>query len=209
MIGPVATGSGSLPRPRHRRATWSGRGLRGRSVWLMTTLRILCAALALLPLFGCASYQIGQRALYRPDIRTVHVPIFESDSFRRNLGERLSEAVAMQIEMRTPYRLADAATADSVLRGKIVTETKRMIAEDQFDQPRVLETDLVCQIDWIGPQGELLAHNISVPLDDYLLVVGHTEQLIPEGGQSMSTTHQEAIERLAEQIVGQMEIAPY
>lgn len=170
---------------------------------------LLVATLVLLPLAGCASYQMGQRALYRPDIRTVHVPIFESDSFRRNLGERLTEAVVMQIESRSPYRVADAATADSVLRGRIVTESKRMIAEDQFDQPRVLETDLVCQIDWIGPQGELLAHNISVPLDDYLLVVGQSEQLIAEGGQSMSTTHQEAIERLAEQIVGQMEIAPW
>lgn len=177
-----------------------------RRAWCLVSLIV---TLGVLSLSGCASYQIGQQALYRPDIRTVHVPIFESDSFRRNLGERLSEAVAMQIAMRTPYRLADAATADSILRGRIVTETKRMIAEDQFDQPRVLETDLVCQIDWIGPQGELLAHNLSVPLDDYLLVVGQSEQLIPEGGQSISTTHQEAIERLAEQIVGQMEIAPW
>ncbi len=41
---------------------------------------------------GCAGYQVGQQALYRPDVQTVHVPIFESNSFRRNLGEQLAEA---------------------------------------------------------------------------------------------------------------------
>lgn len=166
-------------------------------------------SLLLLVLSGCASWRMGQQALYRPDVRTVHVPIFESDSFRRNLGERLAEAVAVQIEMRTPYRVADAASADSVLRGRIVSETKRVIAEDQYDIPRVLDTDLVARIDWVGPQGELLANNITVPLADYQLLVGQGEALIPEGGQSISSAHQKAIEQLAAQIVNQMEIAPW
>ena len=166
-------------------------------------------SLLLLVLSGCASWRMGQQALYRPDVRTVHVPIFESDSFRRNLGERLAEAVAVQIEMRTPYRVADAASADSVLRGRIVSETKRVIAEDQYDIPRVLDTDLVARIDWVGPQGELLANNITVPLADYQLLVGQGEALIPEGGQSISSAHQKAIEQLASQIVNQMEIAPW
>ena len=92
---------------------------------------------------GCAGYRWGQRTLYRPDIRSVHVPVFQSDSFRRNLGERLTEAVVKEIQTKTPYRLASAETADSVLRGRIISETKRVIAENYYDNPRLVETDFV------------------------------------------------------------------
>ncbi len=43
---------------------------------------------------GCAGYRLGTQTLYRRDIHTVYVPVFESDSFRSQLGERLTEAVA-------------------------------------------------------------------------------------------------------------------
>lgn len=158
---------------------------------------------------GCAGYQIGQQALYRPDVRTVHVPVFESTSFRRHLGERLAEAVASEIETKTTYRVLPADRADSVLQGRIVTEEKRVIAEDQFDVPRVIDAQMVVIVDWYGPQGELLANNITVPLDDYDLTVGQSEQFIPEAGQSVATAQQELIEELAEQIVSQMEMPPW
>ena len=169
------------------------------------TIALLLLALA----GGCAGYQWGQRTLYRPDVQTVHVPIFQSDSFRRNLGERLTEAVVKEIQLKTPYRLASAETADSVLRGRIISETKDVVAEDYYDQPRVVEADMVVQIDWTGRQGSLLANAVTVPLPEYLLHVGQTEQLIAEGGQSVATTHQSVIERLAEQIVSQMEMLPW
>ena len=47
---------------------------------------------------GCAGYQIGNQSLYPPEIHTVYVPMFQSNSFRRNLGERLTEAVVKEIE---------------------------------------------------------------------------------------------------------------
>jgi hypothetical protein len=174
--------------------------------------RPLAAALAVLILLhagGCAGYRWGQRTLYRPDVQTVHVPIFQSDSFRRNLGERLTEAVVKEIQLKTPYRLATAETADSVLRGRIISETKDVVAEDYYDLPRVIATDLVVQIDWTNRQGNLLTNAVTVPLPDYLLNVGQVEQLIPEGGQSITTAQQQAIEQLAEQIVAQMELAPW
>lgn len=166
-------------------------------------------AIWLLSLAGCAGYQIGQQTMYRPDIRTIHVPVFESVSFRRHLGERLTEAVATEIELKTPYRVVSAERADSVLRGRIVLEEKRVIAEDQFDIPRVIETDMVVQVEWIGSQGDLLANAITIPLDQYDLRIGASEQFIPEGGQSLATAHQEVIQELAEQIVAQMEVAPW
>src|SRR5262245_35350210 len=63
-------------------------------------------------LSGCAGYQIGNRALYRPDLRTVHVPVIQSDSYRRYLGERLTEAIVKEIELRTPYKVVGPDAAD-------------------------------------------------------------------------------------------------
>jgi hypothetical protein len=158
---------------------------------------------------GCAGYRVGQQALYRPDVRTVHVPIFESNSYRRNLGEQLSEAVAKEIELKTPYRVVTADRADSVLRGRILSETKRAIAEDKYDIPRLIEAEMVCQVDWIGPQGELLTNRIMIPLDQYELRLGQSEQFIPEAGQSVASAHRRLIQQLATQIVDQMEMPPW
>ena len=66
-------------------------------------------------LAGCTGYQLGNQNLFRPDIRTVHVPIVQSESFRRGLGERLTESMVKEIELRTPYKVVDAIAAVSMV----------------------------------------------------------------------------------------------
>ncbi len=161
---------------------------------------LLCWALV----FGCSTYQVGTRSLYRPDIQTVHVQIFASNSYRRFLGERLTEAVVKEIELKTPYKVVCAADADSRLSGRIVAETKRMLAEDINDSPRDIEVDLAVQISWETHQGDLLRQPIALPLPPDLRL-NQASNLIPEGGQSIATAHQQAILKLAEEIVAQME----
>src|SRR4051794_5653984 len=90
----------------------------------------LAVAAWLTMLTGCAGYRAGAASLYPPDIHTIYVPIFESDSFRRNLGERLIEAVIKQIEATTPYKVVNTPQADSVLTGRILGDTKRVTVED-------------------------------------------------------------------------------
>ena len=90
-------------------------------------------------LVGCTGYQLGNQNLFRPDIRTVHVPIVQSESFRRGLGERLTESMVKEIELRTPYKVVDASQADSIFQARIVDEHKRVIAENQFDEARDIE----------------------------------------------------------------------
>ena len=85
---------------------------------------------------GCAAYRFGAASLYPPDIQTVYVPVFESNSFRRNLSEWLTEAVCKEIELKTPYKVVGTPQADSVLTGKLTSDTKRVIVEDQYDMPR-------------------------------------------------------------------------
>ncbi|HEV3004430.1 MAG TPA: hypothetical protein VGX78_08200, partial [Pirellulales bacterium] len=64
---------------------------------------------------GCAGYRVGARSLYPPDIQTIYVPIIDSKSYRRFLGERLTEAVVKRIEEVTPFKVVHTPDADSVL----------------------------------------------------------------------------------------------
>jgi len=169
-----------------------------RATWLV-------AAIGLLP--GCAGYQLGQRSLYRPDIRTVHIPVAQSDSYRRYLGERLTEAVVKEVELRTPYKVVDSDTADSVLSVRLVSDTKRVINNNRFSEPRDIETDFFVQTNWIDRRGDLIMSHEDVPAAPLLVNLGQQANFVPEGGQSLVTAQQEAIQKLAQQIVGQMELA--
>lgn len=154
---------------------------------------------------GCATYQVGNRTLYPPHIRTVYVPMFESDSYRRGLGEQLTEAVMKEIESKSPYKVVGTPNADSVLSGRIVSETKRVLVEDPYDNPRELEVGLQVEVRWTDCRGDEVQPMGAVPLPSELAVVGGTATLIPEIGQSVAVAQQTAIQRLAEQIVAMME----
>ena len=148
---------------------------------------------------GCQAYQLGAQSMYRYDIQTVHVAMFESDSYRRFLGQRLTEAVSRQVQQETPYQLASVGSADSFLRGKIVSETKRVRGEDRFDDPRAIEVGFLVEVTWTDRSG--------VPLmSRQVLRINRDVELVPEGGQSMTTAQQELINHLARQIVDQMEM---
>jgi hypothetical protein len=156
---------------------------------------------------GCAGYQLGDRSLFRPDIRTVHVPVVQSESFRRYLGERLTEAVCKQIELRTPYKLVDADAADSVLNVRLVSDTKKVLNNNRFSEPRDIETDFFIQTSWVDRRGSVIMSHDGVPAGPLLVNIGQQANFVPEGGQSLATAQQEAIDKLAQQIVGQMELA--
>jgi hypothetical protein len=159
-------------------------------------------------LAGCAGYQIGNQSLYPAHVHTVYVPMFESNSFRRNLGEQLTEAVAKQIELKTPYKVVNDPNADSVLTGRIVGESKRVVVPALTGDPRELQVALAVQVSWIDRQGRMLRDAQAVPLPPEVADVGASANLIPEVGQSVATAQQQAINRVAQQIVGLME-APW
>lgn len=154
---------------------------------------------------GCAGYRIGSRSLYPPDICTVYVPVFESASFRRNLGERLTEAVCKYIEDVTPYKLVNGPEADSILTGKIVSDTKRILVESPTDEPRQLDLNFAVTVTWVDRKGDLIQQMSPIPMPPELVDLGRNARLVPEVGQSITTAQQQAIERLARQIVGLME----
>jgi hypothetical protein len=167
---------------------------------------LLCLAATAAVCAGCAGYRVGTRSLHYPQIRTVHVPVFESTSFRRNLGERLTEAVVRHIELKTNYKVVNDPLADSVLRGKIVSEIKRVAAVTRYSEPRDTETRLAVQLSWTDQHGNALGQPRTVPVPLVLADVSQAADAVTEAGQSIAVTHEKAIDRLAEQIVSQLEV---
>ena len=166
----------------------------------------LCGLLfTLLLLSGCAGYQIGNQSLYPMEIHTVYVPIFESASFRPYMGERLTEAVMKEIELKTPYKVVSDPNADSTLSGRILQEGKEVLIGSRVGDPREIQVNIRVLVGWIDRQGRQLRESGAVPLPSDLINVQGTGNLVPETGQSVETAQQEAIQRVATQIVSLME----
>lgn len=166
-------------------------------------LPVMTLALSLLS--GCASYRMGNQTLYAPDIRTVYVPMIETNSYRRDLGERLTEIVIKEIELKTPFKVVGTPDADSVLSVKMVSDTKRVTIENQNDDPRALEIEMAVEITWINRRRTPIRAPRLVALPPELLPANNVAMLIPEAGQSVATAQQQALQRLAQQIVSTME----
>jgi hypothetical protein len=154
---------------------------------------------------GCAGYRLGTRTLFRQDIRTVHVPIIRSESFRPEIGVRLTEAVQKEIEDRTPYKIVDASTADSTLVCRINFDTKRVLTETNTDEPRDLRLTLAAEVNWTDRIGNVLMENRFLPPGETAFYFSEHSDLVPEAGQSITTSQQHAIQRMADHIVDQME----
>lgn len=171
-------------------------------------VRSLALSIALLMAAGCAGYRAGAGTLYAPDVATVYVPMIESDSFRRDLGERLTEALVKEIELKTPYKVIASPNADSLLEVHLKSDRRVVQAEDQFDNPRVFSNVLVAEATWMNRRRLPLAPTRTIGLPQGFgdaVGVSQATPLIAEAGQSLASQQQLAIARLAEQIVGVME----
>lgn len=179
--------------PRRTRAAWE-LVVRGLSHAVCLGSLLLCS--------GCG-YTIGNG--FNPDVKTVSVPIFENDTFRRGIEVQLTEAVQKEIQTRTPYRLAKGLDADTRLTGRIVQTRKDVLGENKFDDPRELQFSLMIVTKWENLRtGEVLAVQ-EVPLSPTAIPLTSQTELAPEVGQSLATGTQVAIDQLARRIVNMME----
>ncbi len=159
-----------------------------------------------LSLTGCAGYQIGTASLYNPRIRTVYLPVVRNDAWRPELGVQLTEALQREIETRTPYKVVASPAADSTLDCRITTQAKRTVTEVATDEPRAIETQVSVQVSWTDRQGNPLMENRFLPPGELAYSFTQGIDFVPEGGQSMATAQMEAMQRLAREIVNQMEM---
>ncbi len=165
--------------------------------WTLVTLALLTN--------GCVGYQLGPRAMFRPDIRTVHVPIVRNETFRHDLGVRMSEAIVRRIQDRTPYIVTGDPNADSVLTCRFVSVGKQGLTETETDELRAFDTTISVDASWVGRNGAVLMENRFLPTGNLALTFGQQTRVVPEAGQSFEVEVQAAIDDLADRVVAQME----
>jgi hypothetical protein len=157
----------------------------------------------LLVLFTGCGYTLGSG--FSPEIKTVAVPLFENDTYRRGLELQLTEAVQKQIQNRTPYRLARGNNADTRLTGRIVQAQKHVLGETGNDDPRQLQMSIMVRVTWENLRtGEILAQQ-EVPVAPEAIPLAAQAGFAPELGQSQATATQTAIDQLARHITNMME----
>lgn len=165
--------------------------MNGMHRWLLS-LPCLLAVLSVAP--GCG-YRTDQ--LFRADVKTVYVDMFESKEFRRDLEFMLTEAVKKKIGTDTPYRLAPRDKADTILRGEILEVRQAAFAPSPLSRlPRDKEMMLAIHLEWKDLRSGNLLINQPVLLQavDYL----------PPGGEREKFAEEKVIEKMASRVVARM-----
>lgn len=210
---------------------------------------LLAATVVLASLSGCESaghFSIlgyTTRPNYDDGIRTVYVPIFQNNTFRRGIEYDLTRAVIREIEGKTPYKVtSDRCRADTELTGAIISANKQLLNRNQLNEIREGEITVTVGLAWKDLRtGEMLSKPRQAPaayatpgipelnIPDVgagptavnppaptanapgkpdappLVIDVGVGTYIPELGPSTTTAYQRAIDRLAIQIVSQME----
>ena len=147
---------------------------------------------------GCG-YSVGHGGMFRSDIKTVHVTIFQNKDFRRGLEFQLTEALVKAVELHTPYKTtSNKARADSILNGEIIEVRQGTLGLDfRTHLPRETQATVVASFRWKNLRtGEVLVERPFITQSvDYIRPLG-------EGFYQAS---EEAMNDLAERIVEKIE----
>ena len=139
------------------------------------------------------------KQLYRTDIKTVHVKIFENKTFRRRLEYEFHRALCRQIELHTPFKVvSDRKKADTIVYGRITSVAEKVLTQ-QHDLDRPLENQVVltASVNWKDLRnGDLILDGST------FRVSGQYANLLAAG---RSSGELEAAEQLARRVVEAME----
>lgn len=148
---------------------------------------------------GCGSFY-SFRAPFDKSVRTVYVPIFKSQSYRRDLNWQLTDLVIKEIEKRSLYKVVGRPDeADTILEGTIMNADKNIIVENPYNLPRQLTAMLSVKVTW--------THNPPTKQEEGRppVLVSESVPFVPEVGESASSGFYMACQRIATQIVDMME----
>ena len=151
---------------------------------------------------GCG-YHMG--APFNPEIRTIHVPTFTSNTNRRFLEYQLTEAVQKQIQQRSHFRLVKESDAETRLTGRIIDTRKSTLGNTRNSDARELQVNMQVEVTWEDLRtGEILRQQ-RIPITPEAVQLAAQSEFAPEVGQSLATATREVVDRLARNIVDMME----
>jgi hypothetical protein len=140
------------------------------------------------------------RAPFDKSVRTVYVPVFRSQTYRRDLNYQMTELVMKEIEKRTPYKVVGSPEgADTILQGTVTFADKNVLVENPFNLPRQLNSTINVNVTWThNPPTE--EEKRRGPTN-----VGEVVPFEPEIGESTETAYYRTCQAIATQIVDMME----
>lgn len=107
-------------------------------------------AFGLLLMSGCGSdpskgWVIG--TTYNTDIKTVAIPVVQNNTFDREVGYLLTNALIREVETRTPWRVASETVADTLLDVTITEVDLRALSQSRLTK---LDQEVAVQltVDW-------------------------------------------------------------
>jgi len=176
----------------------------GRSIFSFPAVLLATMAIAAA---GCGYQHNGSmdnsngytmHTLYRDDVHTVAVPIFGNRTYWRGVEFSLSKAVVNELEAQTPYKVAERASADTVLDGEIEGVFVHTISNSPTtSEPQEQVYDVMVNFTWTDLRtGKILVHRQRFT---------QTAPYYPTLGESRFVGSQLNVERLAIAIVEEMQ----
>lgn len=154
-----------------------------------------------LPMAGLALMAAGcgysSDPLYRKNIRTVYVEMFQTKEFRRGIEFQLTEALRKEIDRRTPYKNAPKEKADSIMSGQILEWQESAIGHDFVTAlPRDTAGTLIIQFRWQDARtGKIIAEHPRLI---------STIQYVRPAGETTENGRNDAVTKMARTIVDRM-----
>lgn len=156
-----------------------------------------CHALLLLFIIFVGGCGYSSKSLLRSNVRSIYIPIFDNNTFRRGYEFDLTKAVRDQILLRTRLNIVDKDEADSILFGKITSVDENVLIEGREDNIVESRIMVAVEIRWVDKRtGRTIIErkNIRRPAE---FIVRRNETLTSSGN--------EAFVKIAQGIVDAME----
>ena len=96
---------------------------------------------------GCRGY--SSTTLFRPDIRTVHIRVFDNRTFWHGYEVGLTRAVEDEIKLRTPLILGKAGSADSILSGELLALDLDTEVKSEDDVVLLSRVNATVRFQWV------------------------------------------------------------
>ena len=152
---------------------------------------LIAAALVAPLLVGGCGYQSGQIA--SGNGRSIAVPLFVNETFRRDLERDLTRILQQEISARTDYHLTSAGPADLLLEGRIVDIREALISEREGGDIR--ESSVIVRIEFrVTDQktGKMVVEKTQLQ---------ERQPFVPGTGESVRSAEIAAFHVLAEKMV--------
>lgn len=168
-----------------------------RFVWGNAIMFFAYLALLFLFITSLESCGYSSKSLLRSNVRSIYVPIFDNNTFRRGYEFDLTKAVRDQILLRTRLNIVDKDEADSILFGKITSVNENVLIENTRDNIVESRVSVGIEIRWVDRRtGRTIVERKNIRRQTEF-IVGRNETL--------TSSSNEAFVKVAQGIVDAME----